>query len=171
MLISEDYKAQQVEMHNTMPHYGMASVKFAPEVTKIIDKYDVKEMLDYGSGKGRLSESIKPGHPLDICQYDPGMEDIDEPPGPSELVCCIDVLEHIEPELIDNVLDDLKRCTIRLGYFTIHTGPAGKVLPDGRNAHLIQQPFTWWMPKIEERFAVLDFSHRAHGFCVLCGPL
>ena len=171
MLISEEYKAQQKEMHDTIPHYGVASVKFAPEVTKVINTYDVKELLDYGCGKGRLSESIKPDHPLDICQYDPGREGLDEAPEPCEMVCCIDVLEHIEPELIDNVFDDLKRVTMRLGYFTIHTGPAGKVLPDGRNAHLIQEPFTWWMPKIEERFEVLEFSHRPNGFCVLCGRL
>ena len=28
------------------------------------------------------------------------------------------------------------------------TGPAEKMLPDGRNAHLIQQPKQWWLDKV-----------------------
>jgi len=56
----------------------------------------------------------------------------------SDLVTCIDILEHIEPELLENVLLELKRLHGRLYFFTIHLGPAGKTLSDGRNAHLIQ---------------------------------
>ena len=58
----------------------------------------------------------------------------------ADLVCCIDVLEHIEPELIDNVIFDLSTIVIKFGFFSIHQGPAGKILLDGRNAHLIQKP-------------------------------
>ena len=44
-------------------------------------------------------------------------------PQPCAFVVCIDVLEHIEPELLGNVLDDLQRVTAGLGVFTVHTGP------------------------------------------------
>jgi len=43
-------------------------------------------------------------------------------PSPASFVACIDVLEHIEPELLDNVLDDLRRVTAQIGVFTVHTG-------------------------------------------------
>jgi hypothetical protein len=68
------------------------------------------------------------------------------------MVTCIDVLEHIEPDCLDNVLDDLERLAEVLVFLTIHTGPAAKVLSDGRNAHLTQQPIEWWLPKIWNRF-------------------
>jgi len=50
----------------------------------------------------------------------------------------IDFLEQIEPYLLDNVLDDLTWVTAGMGVFIAHSGPAVKVLPDDRNAHLIQ---------------------------------
>ena len=68
------------------------------------------------------------------------------------------MLEHIEPELIDNVLDDLKRLTIGLGIFSVHTGPALKILADGRNAHLIQEQPEWWREKFLARFDVKTFN-------------
>ena len=167
MLISEAYKEEQRILHQN-PNYGVASVEFAPMVTNIINQSGITEMIDYGAGKGRLAESIKPNHEVLICQYDPGVKDLDEPPEPSNgLVACIDVLEHIEPDLLDNVLDDLKRVTLGLGFFSIHTGPAVKVLSDGRNAHLIQENYMWWLPKLWQRFDIINYSQTKHGFHVL----
>jgi hypothetical protein len=74
------------------------------------------------------------------------------------------VLEHIEPELLDNVLDDLQRLTLRAAMCTVHTGAAVKFLPDGRNAHLIQQPPEWWLPKFEARFDVKTVNRLPEGF-------
>jgi hypothetical protein len=37
--------------------------------------------------------------------------------------------------------------------------PAKKLLPDGRNAHLIQQPRDWWLPRLAQRFAI----HQVEG--------
>lgn len=89
------------------------------------------------------------------------------PPQPCGFVACICALEHIEPPLLDNVLDDLKRVTADVGVFTVHTQPAVKVLPDGRNAHLIQQPPAWWLPKFLERFELANFNRVAMGFMVV----
>jgi len=72
-------------------------------------------------------------------------------------VCC-DVLEHIEPEFLDDVLDHLMELTDLILFCTINTGPAGKTLEDGRNAHLIQQPMEWWLPKLWERFAIQTYQ-------------
>ena len=67
--------------------------------------------------------------------YEPSRPDWAATPQAAERVACIDVLEHIEPDLLDNVLDDLQRVTKRWGIFTVHTGLAKRILPDGRNAH------------------------------------
>jgi hypothetical protein len=43
-------------------------------------------------------------------------------------------------------------------------GPAAKVLADGRNAHLIQKPSSWWLPRIAQRFEVKHLqSHQMMG--------
>lgn len=169
MLISENYQQEQEKLH-TNPNYGTASVGYAPIVTNVIDRFNVTEMLDYGCGKGRLAKSINPDHPLSICLYDPAIPDYNVSPEPCEMVACIDVLEHIEPDCLDAVLDDLKRLVVRLGFFSIHTGPAVKTLSDGRNAHLIQEPADWWLPKLMERFELLSFQKDKHGFFVMVTP-
>lgn len=170
MLISQEYQAEQQELHKN-PEYGVASVGFAPMVTALIDTLEVDEMLDYGAGKGRLAENITPGRNVKIELYDPAIPDYSDAPTPRELVACIDVLEHVEPDCLDNVLDDLKRVTKRYGVFTIHTGPAIKTLSDGRNAHLTQQDYKWWLPKLWQRFHIHQMTHTPSGFVVLVKAL
>jgi hypothetical protein len=168
VLITEEYRKAQQDLHRN-PHYGMASVQYAPLVAQIIDALAVDELLDYGAGKGRLGQSL-PQHTsrsLTIHHYDPAIPQWSAAPEPCRFVACIDVLEHIEPDLIENVLDDLGRVTIGTGIFTVHTGPAMKVLTDGRNAHLIQQPPSWWLPKFTSRFELISFSRMEQGFWVL----
>ena len=83
------------------------------------------------------------------------------------------MLEHIEPELVDNVIAELASITTRLGFFTIHMGPAAKVLADGRNAHLIQKPSSWWLEKLIRHFDILQLqTHQMMGvgFWVLVRP-
>jgi len=168
MLISEQYRSEQEKLHQN-PNYGVASVEFAPIVTNIINQLEVSEMLDYGAGKGRLGQTIDPDHTIMIDHYDPARPEWSATPVARQFVACIDVLEHIEIELIDNVLDDLKRVTIEYGFFTVHTGPAKKTLSDGRNAHLIQKDYRWWMPRLWSRFRVLTMQHTSSGFYVIVG--
>lgn len=166
MLISEEYRKEQQLLHEN-PNYGVASVNYAPLVSAIIDQFQINEMLDYGCGKGRLAQSITPSRHVEIELYDPAIPDYAERPSPRSMVCCIDVLEHIEPFLLSNVLDDLKSLTKDIGFFTIHTGPAVKTLSDGRNAHLIQQNYRFWLPMIMDRFDIHTLSHTPGGFYVV----
>lgn len=166
-MISQAYKAEQQRMHEANPNYGVASVQYAPIVTQLINKLGISELLDYGCGKGRLAQSIEPDHQVTVRMYDPGIPGIDSLPDSAQFVTCIDVLEHIEPEYLDSVLDDLARVVEFFGFFTVHTGPAVKVLSDGRNAHLIQEPPRWWLPKIMERFELLQFVNVQNGFYVV----
>jgi hypothetical protein len=146
----------------------VASVQYAPIVASVIKQFGFTELLDYGAGKGRLGETLKSmGLNPEITHYDPAIKQWSAHPSPKECVACIDVLEHIEPDLLDNVLDDLKSLTSKVGVFTVHTGPAIKTLPDGRNAHLIQQKSNWWIPKIISRFELLVFQSTGNGFFVV----
>lgn len=170
-LITDEYRRMQQVLHEN-PNYGVASVEYAPLVADVVEVLGVKELLDYGAGKGRLGIELRKyiQRPLNIRHYDPAIPMWSATPEPCEFVSCIDVLEHIEPDLLDNVLDDLKRLTLRAAMFTVHCGPAKKVLPDGRNAHLNQQPPAWWLPKILERFELVQFNRIPNGFWVGVEP-
>lgn len=166
-MISEQYLAEQAHLHATHDGYGVASMMFGEQVSEIINETGVTSLLDYGCGKGRLMKSLKVDHEVRVQLYDPSIEAYSAAPEPCEMVTCIDVLEHIEPEFLDNVLDDLQRLTQVVGFFTVHCGPAMKVLSDGRNAHLTQQPMGWWLPKFESRFDVFHTHEGKYGFTIV----
>jgi hypothetical protein len=154
MLISDAYRLEQQALHETGT-YGTASIGYAPLVSEILNKLEVSHLLDYGCGSLiNLYKHITPKKKLTYQAYDPGVPDYAEEPVPAEMVCCIDVLEHIEPDFLDSVLDDLQRLTEVVLFCTVHTGPAMKHLSDGRNAHLTQEPMSWWLPKLWERFDI-----------------
>ena len=171
--ISDEYRNEQVKLHMN-PDYGVASIAFAPIVAELIRNNGWKCLHDYGAGKQNLRRALEIEN-LDLAYsaYDPAFPEYGEPQ-PADLVCCIDVLEHIEPDRLDAVLDDLTHIVKRYGFFSIHTGAATKVLSDGRNAHLIQAPPSWWLPHLCKRFEILHLqAHRlmGPGFWVLVSPL
>lgn len=98
--------------------------------------------------------------------YDPAFPEYG-PPKRAPLVCCIDVLEHIEETYLEQVLLDLKDITQGIGFYSVHTGPATKILPDGRNAHIIQKPTSWWLPRICQYFEIAQLQRAPGGFWVL----
>jgi hypothetical protein len=165
MLITDAYKAEQEALHAT-GSYGTASLKFGGLVSQLVDTLEIDTLLDYGCGSKRsLLTVLNPERTVEYLGYDPATEWADK--WPCDLVTCIDVLEHIEPDLLDNVLDDLLMLTKRWVFLTIHTGPAVKTLSDGRNAHLIQKPPAWWLPKLMSRWELQTFNRGKSGFNVL----
>jgi hypothetical protein len=155
-LISAEYQAQQEHLHRTT-EYGTMAQHYGPLVSTIAEKLEITHLLDYGCGaKMGLLKNFKVPHKITYQGYDPGagLEELASPPIPAQMVCCIDVLEHIEPEYLDNVLDHLASLTEVVAFLSIHTGPAMKNLPDGRNAHLTQQPIEWWLPKLCDRWDI-----------------
>lgn len=125
-----------------------------------------RDILDYGCGQRTLERDLG----WAIRNYDPCIPGLDASPDPADVVVCTDVLEHIELECLDEVLDDLRRVTRKAGFFVIATRPAEKTLPDGRNAHLIQEPISWWMPRLEARFVVSQVKEMAGEFAVVVRP-
>jgi hypothetical protein len=79
-------------------------------------------------------------------------------------------LEHVEPDKLLYVLDDLRRVTRKVGYFVIHTGPSSKNLADGRNAHLIQKDAQWWKAKLKKFFTVAQLFATKPLVHVVVGP-
>jgi len=171
--ITEEYRALQQELHKN-PNYGVASLSFAPIVASLIKQANISSVSDYGAGKKNLLRGLAE-HDVKLSKYypyDPAFPEYGSPKS-ADLVCCIDVLEHVEPNLLENVLSELASIVKEFGFFSIHMGPAGKILQDGRNAHLIQKPSSWWLPKIAQHFEVTQLqSHQimGNGFWIIVEP-
>lgn len=164
MLITDAYRQEQEALH-ARGNYGTASLQFGEIVSSIVEATGSKTLLDYGCGSMRNLTKVL-NCDVDYLGYDPAIPEFSVKE-PCDLVVCIDVLEHIEPDLLENVLDDLLMLTKRWAFFTVHTGPAVKTLSDGRNAHLIQKPSSWWLDRLMKRWELHRFDRTRAGFNVL----
>jgi hypothetical protein len=168
-LISDEYRKTQEELHATGT-YGVTGAKYAPIVSEMVNKLEVTHLLDYGCGRNlSLARALKVDHKFKYQAYDPCVEAYASPPVPAEMLACIDVLEHIEEDKIEGVLDHLRELTEAVAFISISTGPAKKVLSDGRNAHILQRPPEWWLPRLMCRFDLQSFQMTGPEdfYCVL----
>ncbi len=165
--ISDEYRQMQQSLHEN-PQYGSMGRHFAPLLKSYMERKKVPAISDYGAGKCSLRQGLIDEGLTDFeyYPYDPAFPEYG-PPRPALLVACIDVLEHIEEQYLDNVLRELASITDGQGFFSIHEGPARKILPDGRNAHLIQKPTSWWLPRLCPYFEINQLQRAAGGFWVM----
>jgi hypothetical protein len=105
MSISNEYLNQLKILHSKSA-FGSGSQ--IPEIVKnILDTGNIKSFLDFGSGKGFLSNQIAKEYPnIKLYTYDPVTSPIDLPIN-VDMTYSSDVLEHIEPDLLDETLQDL----------------------------------------------------------------
>jgi hypothetical protein len=143
-LLSPGYRALLNRAYREM-EWGGSGHKQAAAVLAFAEEIGAKAILDYGSGQGLLAKALAPRR---VDQYDPGLPSAPGLPKPTHLVVCSDVLEHVEPDKLDNVLAHLHSLAGVGAYFVIATRLANKCLPDGQNAHLIVKQPEWWLDKI-----------------------
>lgn len=141
--------------------------QFAPLINQMVGKLHVEQLLDYGSGNGELMKHLQANHAISVQCYDPAIPDFAGDPIPMQMGVCIDVLQCVEPECLDEVLDDLKVCFEVVGFISVQTVESEKTLSDGRNANLIVEEPEWWLPKIMERFELQTFQRVTNGFYVI----
>jgi 2-polyprenyl-3-methyl-5-hydroxy-6-metoxy-1,4-benzoquinol methylase len=152
LLISPEYLELQRELHSR-GNYGVSALRWADAVNELACAHRCRTVLDYGCGRGLLAQALPFHRPYDLYEYDPAIEGKDVPPrGLFDMVFCGDVLEHIEPDLLDDVLGDIRCLAARIVLLVVATRPAKKMLADGRNAHLIVEAFDWWLPRLAARW-------------------
>jgi hypothetical protein len=168
-LVSENYRKLNASLHASATSYGTSGARWAPVVKHIALSAKCDSILDYGCGKQTLKKALPE---LKIAGYDPAIPELANMPRRHDFVVCTDVLEHVEPELLGNVLDNLGEVMGSVGLLVISTRPAKKILDDGRNAHLIQEHPTFWLKQFRTRFNVLcfQFSERHSELFVLVTP-
>lgn len=155
-LISPDYLEQNRLLHER-PTYGAGGDQYMDLIEKLVVRNHPLGVLDYGAGKGSFKKRFERRFPfIPVQNYDPVTFPVN--PAPADLLVCTDVLEHIEPECLDDVLLHMSMLTGKLGFLVIATRSAQKSLPDGRNAHLIQKPPDWWRTRIEALWQVSQWE-------------
>lgn len=155
MLITPEYKALNTDYNNKHDWSSANLPQIAGLVLAAANEFEAESILDYGSGKHHLekmmAKALRPGV---FRSYDPGVEGIDTPPEPADVVVCNSVLEHIEPDCLEDVLADLARCTKKVAILIISCYPSGVLLADGSSPHRIVQNANWWLPHLLKHFKI-----------------
>lgn len=162
-LISENYQKLLEHEHSSEP-WGTVGWRLAPRVHELIVQEQIRTMLDYGAGRGSLGHWFDKNAPtlIERREYEPGIPRLSSDPLPAELVACIDVMEHVEPEFVESVLDHIQSLAQRWVYFNISLRPAARILQDGRNAHLTIKPLEWWQDQLCSRWNEHSISVDSH---------
>lgn len=159
-MISEEYKKEMKNLHKNRENFGRG-VRIPNEVIRCIEEYDIKSILDFGCGKGTVVEKLKETYPqIKIYGYDPGHETYNTLPNKVDMIFSEDVLEHIEPEKLDETLVDLANRCDKVMYHLIACHLSKKQLSDGRNAHLIVESPDWWEKKLEDVLGLKMYNKR-----------
>ncbi len=166
MLITDAYRDLNAALHDRDPEYGTSGHKWAKAVNDLARQAKAGTVLDYGCGRGTLKLTLQetvdaPPYDVpnyDVLEYDPALPEKMQKPLRADVVVCGDVLEHIEPECLYAVLDDIKSIARTAVFLVVATRPARKTLPDGRNTHLIVESSAWWVPKLINRWKMMAFQ-------------
>jgi len=164
-LISAEYLEQlQLYRKDHRPMWGNGGGGHFRAIQTLIQDQKPKTILDYGCGHGLIVKSLLEDRTITeqmLTRYDPGIEEISAvPQDPVDFVICTDVLEHIEPDCLSDVLAHISFLTSGIAYINIHTSAAKAILPDGRNAHLIQEPGSWWADKLREYYGTVELFEK-----------
>lgn len=148
MTVTSAYQKQLQQLHETNSKWGVR-VEIPEKVIWCIENFAINSVLDFGCGKGAVISALQEKYPhIETHGYDPAFNN--SLPDKVDMIMSTDVLEHIEPEELENTICDLRSRTNILQYHLIACHLAKKELPDGRNAHLIVETPDWWQLKLSE---------------------
>ena len=164
MSLISDYYMTQLEILRDKDHepmWGNSGKQHIDAIEKLLRDRSLrlKSLVDYGCGHGYIiNELIRRGMGprCGMTGYDPGIAQCAALPDPADMLISTDVLEHIEPECLDDVLKHMASLTLKMAYINISYRLARTILPDGRNAHLIVQPPSWWKEQLEKVYSRVE---------------
>lgn len=123
-------------------------------IKKIIKDEGFKTLLDYGCGKAKhhTDNRLRDYWGLESVKlFDPAIKKFEIPPiEKSDMVICVDVLEHIKEEDIPMVLKHIDSLAKEHMYLVISITSAYAFLPNGDNAHCTIKTMEWWTNIIKE---------------------
>lgn len=155
MKLKNDY----IKLHKLDLFNGYCTEVYRYEINDIIEETNSKSILDYGCGKGFQYSKLK----LDVfwnvlvdC-YDPGVSVFSKlPNNVYDGVLCIEVMEHIPEEEVDNTLKNIFIKAKKFAFFSISLvydkqsyKLKHKRLIDGSNVHVTIKSKEWWEERIK----------------------
>lgn len=149
-LYTQDHAEAMREIHRKDAAFGSVGHLWAPRVAAIVQGFNAQSILDYGCGKGTFIPALLkllPGQRLTVQEYDPAFKPAN--PAVADMVCCFDVLEHVEPAKLGAVLGHIHLLMRENGIISVS-------LRDGKSTrfHPIRQPREWWMQTLQQRFSM-----------------
>lgn len=153
--ITPEYLALNKQLHEQNKAYGVGGKRWINEVLEFRNQKGIGSILDYGCGKALLSEKVG-----NVINYDPCIPKYSDEPPICDMVLCTDVLEHIEPELLENVLDHIEALALRFVWLAPTVVDSNKLLPDGTSPHRIIKPQQWWLDLFKKRWEPIRVEHR-----------
>lgn len=150
LLISDEYRALNAQVHASDARWGQGGLKHIDEVLKAARLAQANTAIDYGCGKGMMAEALR-DQGMKVTKYDPAMPGYDSLPNPADFLYSLDVLEHVEPGRLDAVLAHMAGLA-DMAYMVIALRPARQKLPDGRNAHLIVENADYWVGRLLKHY-------------------
>lgn len=152
-MITDQYKKHLSSLHQQ--HRFVESNFWYDDIRSYINQSTNRpaSILDFGCAHGGLIQKLKNDFPDVTCidGYDPGVKQYENKPTKYyDLLISTDVIEHIEPQYLDQTLAYIDSLFAKDAWIIIACYPAKKFLPDGRNAHLIIENPDWWIAKIRD---------------------
>ena len=166
-MITNEYRKQLQALHEKESTWGNGPRRYMMRICKWVLEENITEVLDYGCGKGKNVPFILP---ITVVNYDPGVPSWSADPRVCTHLMCIDVIEHIEPEYLDEVLQHIASKFTVGAMLNIALTESRHFLPDGRNAHILLKPTEWWIPKLKEFFTLKTMEFRDESITVFITP-
>jgi len=137
-----------------------------------LDKFSITSLIDVGTGRGAFpvmaaERGIKHVAGVDFA-FLPKAEGVRWVQAPAhelpfasgefEWLTAFDMLEHVLPEELDEVLKEFRRVASIGWFFSIAYEPSHVVM--GSNLHLIVKPKAWWKEKLSAYGEVMEFTEQ-----------
>lgn len=156
MLITEPYREQYRRMYEEGHRYGIQGGGWADAIAITLVENACETVIDYGCGRGTLSSALS-ARGFRVLGYDPAIPGNDAVPRElADAVVSTDVLEHVEPECLDDVLDHVRGLTKVVGFHVICCRKAKRRLPDGSNPHRSVHHADRWVNELRKRFTDVE---------------
>lgn len=169
-IASPEYMALLRERY-TRPGWGASGYHHWELVRDYATELGAESILDFGCGRGTLKKRLDDAcryMGFDVREYDPGIVGKDVVPEPADLVVSTDVLEHIEPDRVEQVLRHLRALARKGAFLIIAMSPSRETLADGRNAHLSIHQWPRWRELLIGAGFTITRSERRKGQWVWC---
>lgn len=152
---SKNTITQYKYLHKTNLLYGTSSLLYYNKIKNLIREINPINIIDFGCGKGVLSDKIEQELKIKCTKYDPAIKKYNRIHTKHfDLLICTDVLEHVPIKKMEKLLKKITKLSDTC-FFAISCRLATHILPNGENAHCTVFPKEWWKDYLNNYFNII----------------